>query len=63
LKKAKFITSNLRGVNFELADLSDAVFSDSNLHGATLDGANLANADFSKVKNLSVVQLRSAYGA
>jgi uncharacterized protein YjbI with pentapeptide repeats len=57
---AKLLDSSMVGTNFKLADLTNADFSGSDLRSATLDGANIASTDFTKAKNLTIEQLKSA---
>ena len=48
LKGAYFGYCDLRGANFESANLGEAHFREADLSGAVLDGANLSGANFAR---------------
>ena len=60
LKYASLIDADLREADLEGAVLRDADFSGANLKDANLDLAKISGADFSKVKELTAMQLEKS---
>ena len=60
LRNANLFRANLRNANLSGADLSFADLLDANLSGANLSFADLSRADLTNVRELTIVQLRTA---